>query len=396
MSETEKIIEIYNRNVFLPSQNNICGIVTKDNAAYKCPSNKFCNYGGLAGICENTDCMPDAFVNKPINMDHRKFDGDGVSRIVDVSGNIKSLNCDRKISTDGKCGLNNNSTKCPDGQCCSLKGTCGYDKESCLYIGPRYNNNNPFAQFISPYYNDFSNNLIATLNREFYSKYGDVRKYEEEFIEQIGKKYVGNNNFEMSTDGKCGLDLEKEKIIKCPDIQYCGRNSKCSTDYNNYNTPSDNIYLNFPDLSLNLMHGNKFNEEYNKRYDNSQNAIPSNTLDCNNKKILDSFKTFYYEKMGGKFKIVDIVKINKVNNNTCDIKYNFEGNISGQNSRRIIYQYKPDKGYVCTEIGGRMSGLTTLPLDSQPKFFISHRTIIGMLIFIGIIALIIFYNKNHK
>ena len=286
MSETEKIKEIYDKNVFLPSQNNICGIVTKDDTAYKCPSNKFCNYGGLAGICENTDCIPDAFVNKPINMDYRKFDGSDVSRIVDVSGNIKSFNCDRKISTDGKCGLDNNSTKCPDGQCCSIKGNCGNDKESCLYIGPRYSNNKPFAQFISPYYNDFSNNLVATLNREFYSKYRDVDKYEEQLIEQIGKKYVGNNNFEMYTNGECGLDLEKEKIVKCPDIQYCGRNSKCSTDYGNYNTTNDNIYLNFPDLNLNLMHGNKFNEEYNKWYDNRKEKLDS----IHNKYINNNFE----------------------------------------------------------------------------------------------------------
>jgi hypothetical protein len=306
-------------------------------------------------------------------------------------------------------------------------------------------------------------------------------------LESIRKKYI-NNNFETSTNGSCGIDLENEKIFKCSDNQYCTRSNECSTRYNKENNnliyyrlfnfgasdltdlKGNPIYSNesnlleetkIYDLSSNLMHGDKFNEDLDKwlddkiknnQYktstvfcgkqpdlvgvykcenvndccinkecksgeicknadpngkfhgdtftmtlsDNSQNAIPSNTLDCNNKKILDSFKTFYYEKMGGKFKIVDIVKINKVNNNTCDIKYNFEGNISGQNSRRITYQYKPDKGYVCTEIGGRMSGLTTLPLDSQPKFFISHRTIIGMLIFIGIIALIIFYNKNHK
>jgi hypothetical protein len=273
IEKTKKIKEIYERNVFLPSQNNICGIITKDNAAYKCPSNKFCNYGGQVGICENTNCMPDAFVNKPINMDYRKFDGSDVSRNMDVSGNIKSSYCNRKISTDGKCGLDNNNTKCPDGQCCSIKGNCGNDKESCLYIGPRYNN--PTTQFISPYYNDISNNIVATVNREFYSKYGDVMKYEEEFIKQIGKKYVGNNNFEISTDGKCGLDLEKEKIFKCSDIQYCDKIGKCSTDYKNYNTPSDNIYLNFPDLSLNLMHGNKFNEEYNKYYDNRKKKLES-------------------------------------------------------------------------------------------------------------------------
>ena len=59
MSEIEKTKEIYNKNVFLPSQNNICGIITNDNAAYKCPSNKFCNYvSKQAGVCENIDGTP--------------------------------------------------------------------------------------------------------------------------------------------------------------------------------------------------------------------------------------------------------------------------------------------------------------------------------------------------
>jgi hypothetical protein len=109
-------------------------------------------------------------------------------------------------------------------------------------------------------------------------------------------------------------------------------------------------------------------------------------------------KTFYYDKTRGNFKIVDFVKINKVDDKTCDIKYNFEGNYSGQNSRRITYQYKPNMGYVCTEIGSKMSGLTTLPLDLPPKTFVSIWTIIGILIFIGVIAFIVssLGNKDNK
>jgi hypothetical protein len=547
MSEIDKIKEIYKKNIFLPSNNNICGIVTKDNAAYKCPSNKFCNYGDEeVGICENTGCYHYNIKNIDIDIDISKFDGSSVSR------NRMTNICDRKISKDGKCGLDNNSTKCPDGQCCSIRGKCGYDKESCIYI--------------SPYY---SNNIIGEVNRNYYSNYNDVKKFQYEFIKQIGNKYIGNNNFEISTNGKCGLDLENEKIFKCPDNQYCDEYDKCSMDYNNYNNNNSinlnlnlqdldlnlihgnkfkeehdkwknnkeklqsirnkyinnnkfeistdgrcgidlenekifkcsdkqycnqynkcsvdyNNYQNFDfdnnslkdinsnaiysneqrrlkDLSSNLIHGNKFNEEYDKwlntkkekiqsirnkyinnnnfeistdgrcgidlenekifkcsdkqycdqynkcsenydtnsysnrfRFDNSSlkdinsNAIYNNEeiklkdlnsnlihgnkfneeynnfrnpLDCNNTKLLDSFKTFFNNKTGNVFKIVDIVKINKVDNKTCDIKYNFEGKFSGQNSRRITFQYNPDVGYVCTNIDGGMSGLTTLPLD---------------------------------
>ena len=133
----------------LPSQNNICGIEQKDKITYKykCPDNKFCNYGdGKLGICEKTGCFP--YNIKGTNINIKEYDGSKVSR------NIMTNICDRKISTNGKCGLDNNSTKCPNGQCCSNKGICGYDKESCIYI--------------SPYY---SNNIIEDVNRNYFSNY---------------------------------------------------------------------------------------------------------------------------------------------------------------------------------------------------------------------------------
>lgn len=159
--------------------------------------------------------------------------------------------------------------------------------------------------------------------------------------------------------------------------QYCNQYNKCSDNYDNNSYSNrfrfDNSGLKdinstaiydidgtrLKDLSSNLIHGDKFYEEYNNF---------RNPLDCNNSKLLDSFRTFFYNKTGKSFKIVDVVKINKVDNKTCDIKYNFEGKFLGQNSRRITFQYNPDIGYVCTDIGGGMSGLTTLPLDSKANF----------------------------
>ena len=122
-----------------------------------------------------------------------------------------------------------------------------------------------------------------------YSNYGDVRIYEDDLIKQIGKKYVGNNNFEMTKNGKCGLDLENEKIFKCPDNQYCNQHSMCTTynndyDYDNYN--NIDLGLDLPDLKLNLIHGNKFNEDYNKWYDNRKQKIQS----ISNKYINNNFE----------------------------------------------------------------------------------------------------------
>ena len=554
MSEIDKIKNIYKKNIFLPSNNNICGIVTKDNAAYKCPSDKFCNYGDdKLGICENTSCFP--YNTNNMDIDSRKFDGSGVSR------NRMTNICDRKISTDGKCGLDNNSTICPYGQCCSIKGKCGYDKESCIYI--------------SPYY---SNDIIAEVNRNYYSNNNDLKKFQYEFIKQLGNKYIGNNNFEISTNGKCSLDLVNEKILKCPDKQYCDEYDKCSVDYVNYNNNNSNtnsIKLILPDLNLNLIHGTNFNEEYDKwnnikekvesirnkyinnnfeistnencgidlenekifkcsgkqycdqynkcsiDYNNNQKFDFNNTslkdlssnlihgenfkegyeqwintkkgqiqsirnkyinnnnfeisndrrcgidlenekifkcsdnqycnvynecsvdynknsysnrfnfdndtlkdlntnlylnsiyyngerklkdlslnlihgdkfyeeyskfrnpLNCNNSISLDSFITLFNNKTGKDLKIVDIVNTNKVDDNTCDIKYNFEG----QNYRRIKFQYKPDIGYVCSDIG---ISLTTQHLDSNiNNYLLLLKIIIDIIIAVVIIAFII-------
>lgn len=570
----------------LPSQNNICGIERKDKKIYKykCPSNKFCNYGNENfGICENTGCFPYHNI-KDINIDIKQYDGNQVSR------NRMTNICDRKISTDGKCGLNNNSTKCPNGQCCSIKGICGYDKESCIYI--------------SPYY---SNNIIEDVNRNYFSNYIDVKNYQYDFIKQITNKYIDNNNFELSDDNKCGLDLEKEKIFKCTDQKYCDKNNNCSIDYNNYynNYLNLNSNLNLQDLDLdllngekfkkeftkwennkeksqyvynkyvnnnleistngscgidlenekifkcsdkqfcdnnskcsldyykyndnqiydlnksvlkdyinekdlkdlnpNFLHGNNFNNEYNnwintkkeklqsiynkyvknnnfevstngncgidldnekifkcsnkqycdqyykcslnydinsynnrfnfnnsnlkdinsnKLYYNDERKLKdlnsnlmhgnnffeeynkfrnpldqTNKLDCNNIKTLDSFKTFYNNKTNNNLKIFNIVKTNKINDNTCDIKYNFEGNIIGQNSRRITFKYIPDIGYVCTNIDKEMSGLTTLDLNAnyRDEIYIQNITktktniiiiILYIIIFISLISLV--------
>ena len=594
----------------LPSQNNICGMEIKDKIIYKykCPPNKFCNYAAdeKLGICENTGCFP--YNMNGVNINIKDYDGSEVSR------NRMTNICDRKTSTDGKCGLDNNSTKCPNKKCCSIKGICGYDKESCISI--------------SPYY---SNDIIAEVNRNYFSNYIDVKDYQYEFIKQITDKYKGNNNFEISTDNKCGLDLDKEKIFKCTDNKYCDKNNNCTVDYNNFNNNNLNLNsnLNLQDLDLDLFRGEKFNDEYSKwnrkkekiqsiynkyinnnleistnencgidfenekifkcsdkkycdkfnkcsidynkyidnktvdfnntilkdfineeelknlnsklmdgknfineynnwkkikkekiqsvynkyinnnnfeistngkcgidlenekifkcsdkqycdqfyncsvNYDNnsynnrfnfnnsnlrdlnsniiyytdepltdkpfseetlkepfgegendplrtgkplgendrklkdlSSNLIHGdkffeeynkfrNPLDCNNIKTLDSFKTLYNIKTNNNFKILDIVKTNKIDDKTCDIKYNYQGNVTGQNSRRIIFQYNPDIGYVCTNIDKEMSGYTTLNLNDKYKDEMikeeqNNKTYIYIIIFISIIFFVVF------
>jgi hypothetical protein len=236
-------IEIYNKNIFLPSKDNTCGIVTKDNAAYQCPSNKFCNNGG---ICENINCFEYYISN--IDIDLKKFDGSDVFR------NKTPFSCQRAISTDGNCGLDNNNTKCPNGQCCSMKGKCGYDKESCIYIAPK-------------------DDIIANANRNVYSNINDVTNYENELIANIKQKYLNNAKFEISTNGKCGIDLENEKIFKCPDNKYCNQSNECSANYDTYYYQKNNFIT---DLSSNVLYGDNFYNEYNKWIDEPNNFLKSN------------------------------------------------------------------------------------------------------------------------
>ena len=192
MSEKNKYKEIYDSNIIYPSINHKCGVVIEDNKAYKCPPNKFCN---VSGFCENIECYQYGYGSPyEIKIDISKFDGNDVSR--------NSLGCNYPISTDGKCGLDNNNTKCPDKQCCSIKDTCGYDKESCISITT-------------------SNSPKAITNRNVYSNYKDVYDFEDEFIKKIHYKYIDSNKFEKSTDGSCGIDLMNEKIKKCPDNKCC-------------------------------------------------------------------------------------------------------------------------------------------------------------------------------
>jgi hypothetical protein len=399
----------------------------------------------------------------------------------------KYINNNFETSTNGSCGIdleNEKIFKCSDNQYCTRSNECStkYNKYPLFNFGADdltdlnsnylYASSHPKSNLLgeTKLY-DLSSNLMHG------DKYNEeLDKWLDDKTESIRKKYI-NNNFETSTNGRCGIDLENQKIFKCSDNQYCTRSNECSTSYdeniNNslifyrffnfgasdltdinsnpiYSSKSNSLEkTKLYDLNSNLMHGDKFNEYLDKWLDDKiknnqygtstvfcgkqpdllgvykcenvndccinnkcksgeicKNADPNSkfhgnsfiNLDCNDKKILDSFKTFYYDKTRGEFKIVDIVKINKVDNNTCDIKYNFEGKFSGQNSRRITYEYYPNTGYVCTEIGGRMSGLTTLPLDLPPKSFVSIWTIIGILIFIGVIAFIVssLGNKDNK
>lgn len=252
--EKEKYKEIYNSNIITPSTNHSCGIVIEDNKAYKCPPSKFCNY---LGLCENVECAPygaygGIIIKKRENplepdrleIDISKFDGSDILR-----NNDSRKMCKYTISTDGKCGLDNNNTKCPDGQCCSMNGTCGYDKDSCLPLR-------------------FRNTPIAQINKNYYSNYYDVDKFKKEFIKEIGNKYIGNKNFEKSTNKTCGIDLINEKIIKCSDNECCNYAGKCTEHYDFCNKYSryenQKNYQDLKDLSLNLLNGDKFNEEYNK------------------------------------------------------------------------------------------------------------------------------------
>jgi len=76
------------------SKDNKCG---PNNNNTKCPNNLCCSSNGWCGNT-NEYC---------VNSVYKSYDGD----IID--------NTKISISTDNKCGINNNNTKCSNGVCCS-------------------------------------------------------------------------------------------------------------------------------------------------------------------------------------------------------------------------------------------------------------------------------------
>jgi hypothetical protein len=117
------------------------------------------------------------------------------------------------VSTNGKCGPNNNETICPGSQCCSDEGWCGGTKGDGTYptSGPWCAYETNYTQY----------------------KYGDARGTAGGIYDGTSPPPPKPPTRVVSTNGKCG-PMNNETV--CPGKQYCalsgpvsGQDGKCGT-----------------------------------------------------------------------------------------------------------------------------------------------------------------------
>lgn len=295
---SKKEIEIYNTIPF-PSDGKRCGIVINDGKSYKCPNNNFCNF--KQGLCEKIECVP--YNNYNItDLDISKYDGHDVSR----KGDKDDEYCNYPISKDEMCGFDNNSNKCLEKQCCSNKGKCGNDRETCLSTSKIY------PEYIKNMYNPEIN-----LNREIYSNPINTEEYEKTAVRDIAEQYLQNNNFEKTNNGRC-IDIKNKRILKCSDKECCTQYGDCTKEYNYCNKSNRFNFSNYgydeKDLNSNLLNGDNFDLEYrkwlSKKTENYKNIDAFSDDTCIDKRCINNKCC-----MNGKCKYGEICKFAKPNVN---------------------------------------------------------------------------------
>lgn len=127
------------------------------------------------------------------------------------------------ISTNGKCGPNNNNTVCPGNECCNKEGNCGFDidnfcGESCQfgygYCLPSNFRTMSCSQCIECV--DCDKNPSIALRCSFAC------------IKKESSPKISN---EISTDGTCG-PRNNNKI--CPNNECCNKDGICGFTINDY------------------------------------------------------------------------------------------------------------------------------------------------------------------
>jgi hypothetical protein len=275
----EKLQNMYDTDNIALTKNGICGINKDDEKIYKCPPEQCCS--------KNNICT--------INLDHCDLENEKIIKLNGIKAIEKYIN--NKILFDGTCKNN----KCPDGQCCSNDGLCGYGKEFCSMTNNNKKNNgtNSLEKYENELYNnprfcgiDKLTNQIFNCNTNdccYNNKCGSGFDYCE-FADS--NRFNGGNALEnykknrISTDGTC-----HDKI--CPDDQCCSNTLKCGTGdsyCNNMNSKfngSKSLQYKYDknnfltDLSLNIC-GIKDNQMYkcNPGYCCLEDGTCS--LDCKN------------------------------------------------------------------------------------------------------------------
>jgi hypothetical protein len=212
----DKDIRFHGPSVIKETTNGRCGPL---NGNQKCLDNQCCSKDGFCGNFGSEQCTPD-------KLSTSQYHGDVIA-----------------TSTNGKCGLQNNKTKCPEDQCCSKNGTCsaigtvgcGVDKD-------------PSPRFHGPPIPISINNKCGTQNgnkcedNKYCSDAGDcippwshriTKRNEGQFINSSNKKYHGYM-LDISSDGQCGPINGK----RCPNKWCCSQSGSC-TQYCTVNKHTD-------------------------------------------------------------------------------------------------------------------------------------------------------------
>jgi hypothetical protein len=204
-----------------------------------------------------------------------------------------------QISSDNICRINNN--KCQDNKCCSINNQCGEGINYCntndMYNGENaINKHNILLNNETKYIYDNNNNILLSKNgrcgidfktktqvkchNEMYCNNFSFCEESNDNVLQLNinntpvttQKYDGDNtfrdvktekkNFEVSSDGKCGLN-NKNKI--CPEGQCCSKDGLCGTNKDHcYMSQAEKYesYINLNDIGV-----------VNKKYFSGKGAI---------------------------------------------------------------------------------------------------------------------------
>jgi hypothetical protein len=197
-----------NDNNILLSKNGRCGIDLTHKAQIRCNDGLYCNN---YSFCDksNNNVLQLNINNTPVST--QKYDGANTSR------DVESAVIQTKVSLNGKCGLKNNKTVCPLGECCSKDGECGTSRDHCYISHAEY------------YENDINLNDIGVVNKMHFSGKGGMEEYQKKADEKLQNLYDANK-ITLTKNLICGFNSDEEKIYKCPPEQCCSKNNICTLD----------------------------------------------------------------------------------------------------------------------------------------------------------------------
>lgn len=218
INNEKKYIYDNNNNILL-SNNGRCGIDLKSKTQLKCPNRMYCN--NLSFCDKSNDNSLQININNKL-LSSKKYDGENTSRDEKLDKQIF------EISTDGKCGLNNNNTICPPKQCCSKEGLCGLSQDNCYISHKEY------------YNSDINLNDIGYINKKYFSGDQALEEYQKQTDKKLQNMY-NNDDINMTKNGICGFNYDDEKIYKCPPELCCSKNNVCTIDLNTCNLESEKL-----------------------------------------------------------------------------------------------------------------------------------------------------------